>query len=112
NSVHIAPVLISFSVIGALLALYGIVYAIDGSLPPPLKLSDEETHPDAFITERARDDLQLLTNLGSRIAGGSENEIEALEFLKNRLNLIIQNAHKNQKLELDVQLAAGSHYLN
>ncbi|XP_044265898.1 endoplasmic reticulum metallopeptidase 1-like [Tribolium madens] len=111
NSIHSVPVLISFGLIAVLLGLYGLVFTIDSSLPTPLYLADEKSHPEAFITERARHDLKLLTDLGPRVAGGYENEVLAANFLQREINLIMQKAHKNHRIELDVQVVTGSHYI-
>ncbi|RZC42917.1 endoplasmic reticulum metallopeptidase 1-like [Asbolus verrucosus] len=112
NSIHMVPAVVSFGFIAVLLGLYGIVYTIDANLPTPLYRADEEAHPEAFITERARHDLKLLTDLGPRVAGGDTSEILAVDILRREINFIIQNAHKNQKIELDMHLVTGSHYLN
>jgi MFS family permease len=111
SSIHSIPIAVAFGTIAVLLGLYGLVYTIDSILPTPLYLADEQSQPDAFITERARHDLKLLTDIGPRIAGGYENEVLAVDFLKREVNFIIQRAHKNQKVELDIQVVSGSHYL-
>lgn len=49
--------------------------------------------------------------MGPRVAGSYENEVLAADFLQREINIIAQKAHKNHKIELDVQVVSGSHYI-
>ncbi|CAH1365482.1 unnamed protein product [Tenebrio molitor] len=111
SSIHRISIAVAFGVIAVLLGLYGFVYVIDSILPTSLSLADEKSQPGSFITERARRDLKILTDIGPRVTGSRENEVLAADFLQREINIIVQRAHKNQKLELDVQVVSGSLYL-
>jgi hypothetical protein len=100
-----------FLLVGALLGLYYLVYTTDSQLPSPLDSSDEQTHVDAFITERARRDLKMLTDLGPREAGNYTSEVLAVDLLKRIINNITETAHKNQLLELDLQIIRTNYSL-
>lgn len=104
----------SFGIIFILVAfaLFGLVYIQDGRLPTPLTLHDEKNNPDSFITDRARHDLKLLTSLGSRVTGSYENEALAVSFFQRELAFIQQQAHRNQKIEVDVQKVSGAFFID
>ncbi|KAJ8963361.1 hypothetical protein NQ318_018833 [Aromia moschata] len=112
NSIHSVPFYAGIAVLISLGLLYGLVDIIDNILPTPLTISDEKDYPDSFIAERAINDLDELTKIGPRITGGYENEFIAVNFLERRIYNIIQHAHPNQKIELDLQLVSGAYNLD
>ncbi|XP_050500208.1 endoplasmic reticulum metallopeptidase 1-like isoform X1 [Diabrotica virgifera virgifera] len=112
NNIHSLPFYFGIVTVIYLLLLTGAVYYIDKNLPTALNVQDEKTHPDSFIAERAINDLEVLTNIGPRVVGSYENEVLATDFLKREIEQIKLNANANQKLELDIQLASGSYYVN
>lgn len=94
-------------VLGLMLVVFAAVIVIEKQLPTPLKISDEAKNPDRFIAERAHHILKKLTSIGPRIAGSYANEVTAVELLKTAVQEIIDNAHENHVIELDVQKASG-----
>ncbi|KAK4883833.1 hypothetical protein RN001_000104 [Aquatica leii] len=112
KSIHNLSPLIGFVFIAIIFGFYGCVYLIDGILPTALKLEDERKFPNDFIGERAQMHLQSLTNIGPRIAGTPENEIQAVEFLNNAISKIQKLAHSEQKIEVDLQTVSGSFHLD
>lgn len=57
-------------------------------------------------------DLKELTEIGPRIAGSYENEVLAVNFFKEKINEIQQQAHPTKKIEIDVQTVSSSFFLN
>lgn len=47
--------------------------------------------------------MKVLTDLGAKEVGSYENEVLAIDFLKNKIEEIRKNAHKCQDIQLDVQ---------
>nr|CAH7768334.1 unnamed protein product [Callosobruchus chinensis] len=112
HSVHSIPVYAGVLVILYLVLLYGLVIYLNGRLPAALDVQDESENPSAFISSRAIHDLQLLTKMGPRITGGYENEVLAVDFITREISFIVQQAHKNQKIEWDVQVVSGAYTLD
>lgn len=79
-------------------------------LPSALKKSDIATNPDSFISERAWYDLKILNDFGTRPTGSYANEVLAVDFFKREINYIQQHAHKNQKIESDIQIVSGAYF--
>lgn len=50
--------------------------------------------------------------MGPKIAGGHTNEVFAVEYLRSQIRIIIDEAHTNQNIELDLQVVSGSFYLD
>ncbi|CAH1955287.1 unnamed protein product [Acanthoscelides obtectus] len=112
NSVHSIPIYVGVLLSLYLLLLYVLVIYLNGILPAALSIHDETEKPSAFISSRAIHDLQLLTKMGPRITGGYENEVLAVDYITREINFIIQQAHQNQKIELDVQVVSGAYTLD
>lgn len=53
----------------------------------------------------------MLTDIGPRVTGSYENEVLAVDLLKQRIKLIQQQAHTNQRIEFDLQTVSGSYLL-
>lgn len=50
--------------------------------------------------------------MGPRITGSYENEVLAVDVLKQEIGFIQQQANPNQVIELDVQVTTGSYFLD
>ncbi|XP_046804765.1 endoplasmic reticulum metallopeptidase 1-like [Lucilia cuprina] len=101
----------SFVVLGVLILLgYTCRYNLHENLPKALGNSDLLYNPHSFIAERAWKDLKILTNFGPRVVGSYSNEVLAVDFLKREISYIKQLAHKNQRIELDVQVVSGTYW--
>ncbi|KAF2903090.1 hypothetical protein ILUMI_03106 [Ignelater luminosus] len=112
ENIHKVHPIVALILLVYLFGLYGIAYLIEESLPTPLQISDEKNQPDAFIAERARNDLKELLNIGPRTTGSYENEVLAVDFLKRKIADIQRQAHSNQRMQMDVQVSSGSYYLD
>nr|XP_022904542.1 endoplasmic reticulum metallopeptidase 1-like [Onthophagus taurus] len=87
------------------------VYFIETDLPKALTLQDEIDNPNTFITQNAKNYLKGLVDMGPRVVGSYENEIEAVKYLKNIINNIVKDRNPQQNIEVDLQLTQGSYYL-
>ncbi|KAF5270864.1 hypothetical protein FQA39_LY08309 [Lamprigera yunnana] len=105
---HTVPPFIAIIFIILLFTLYGMVYLAEGVLPTALNIIDEKQHLDAFIAERAQQDLQEYTEIGPRIVGSYENEVVAVDFLQQKIASIQQSANAIHKIDVNVQLVSGS----
>lgn len=94
------------------MSLYGIVYIIDGIFPTPLYEIDEKDNPTSFIAERAQQDLKEFAEIGPRVIGSYENEVTAVDFFRQKIQGIKQEANAVQKIEVDVQVASGSYLVD
>ncbi|KAJ8939089.1 hypothetical protein NQ314_011243 [Rhamnusium bicolor] len=81
---------------------------IEKQLPAGFKLEEETKYPDRFIAERAYNILKNLTKIGPRTAGSYQNEVLAVNLLKDEIENIIKNANRNHVIELDIQKASGA----
>ncbi|XP_055371692.1 endoplasmic reticulum metallopeptidase 1-like [Condylostylus longicornis] len=81
------------------------------NLPKALSHTDLMHKSATFLGDRAWRDLRILTSFGTRPTGSYANEILTVDFLKREFGFISQNAHKNQKLDIDVQVVSGSYYI-
>lgn len=97
--------------LGLILIVFALVIVIEKQLPPGLKIKDQRKHRDRFIAERAYNHLKTLTNFGPRISGSYENEVLAVNFLKDEINNIISEAKEHNVIELDIQKVSGSFQL-
>lgn len=101
------PAVHFMAVLGLILVVFAAVIVIEKQLPTSLKISDEAKNPGRFIAERAHNILKNLTQLGPRLAGSEANEVAAVNLLKEQVQKIIDEAHENHVIELDVQRASG-----
>ncbi|XP_030081306.1 endoplasmic reticulum metallopeptidase 1-like [Drosophila hydei] len=75
----------------------------------PTALTDEDASRNEFIAERAYKNLYTLSNIGTKLTGSKENEIEAVNFILNELKKIEENLQEDLfEMETDVSQAAGS----
>ncbi|KAE8739131.1 hypothetical protein FOCC_FOCC015360 [Frankliniella occidentalis] len=91
-----------------LAVVFGIIVYVEKQLPTPLMVEDEANNPGRFIAERAKNTLVNLTNIGPRVTGSYENEVLAVNFLKNAISLTMQSAKPIHKIEVDFQKISGS----
>lgn len=101
------PTIVGIIFIMFVSALCGVVYLIDDILPTPLYIEDEIHNPERFIAERAQNSLKKLVKIGERITGTDANDVQAVIILRLEIAKIIENAHKNQKIEFDQQVVSG-----
>lgn len=71
----------------------------------------QKDNPDAFIAERAINDLKLLTDLGPRATGSYENEVLAVDFILRQIDMIVHQKNLIQNIEIDIQEVSGSYSL-
>lgn len=70
----------------------------------------EDAENNVFIAERAYKDLYILSNIGTKMVGSKENEVEAVDFLLNRLNQIKEDSLKDYfDIEIDLSQVSGQY---
>lgn len=70
----------------------------------------EDAGKNEFIPDRAYKDLYTLSNIGTKMVGSQENEIEAVQFLLKVLNQIKENSlEKYFEIEIDVSQVSGQY---
>lgn len=70
----------------------------------------EDAGKNEFIPDRAYKDLYTLSNIGTKMVGSEENEIEAVQFLLKVLNQIKENSlEKYFEIEIDVSQVSGQY---
>lgn len=75
-------------------------------MPTARTVDDDENNE--FIPERAYKDLYTLSNIGTKLVGSKENEIDAVQFLLKVLNQIKDDSLKDYfDIEIDVSQASG-----
>ena len=102
---YYAPLFAAFWLI---LYLSIVVTQID-HLPKALHIKEEHKYPDRFIAERAELTLIGLSRIGPKVVGSVANEVTAVEFLKNEISKIQQQASDYFEFDVDVQIASGSY---
>uniref|UniRef100_A0A182R0B6 FXNA-like protease n=1 Tax=Anopheles farauti TaxID=69004 RepID=A0A182R0B6_9DIPT len=100
------------AITSAVVAIYLLVYWNWMSMPIALRRADEERHPQRFIAEVAKQHLFEMSNVGPRVAGSHANEVVTVQFLLRVINEIAANAHPAQRVEVEVQQAYGSMFLD
>ncbi|XP_034110824.1 endoplasmic reticulum metallopeptidase 1-like isoform X3 [Drosophila albomicans] len=94
-----------FLVFWALL-FFAIVIPFFYRLPTPLTM--EDSNKSVFITERAYNNLYTLANIGNKLTGSTENEIQAVNFILNELESIKSVLLTDYfELEYEVSQASG-----
>ncbi|KAF5278793.1 hypothetical protein FQA39_LY18351 [Lamprigera yunnana] len=111
NDLAPLPTWYFFLLLFVMITVLSAVIVVERQLPPGLKTSEEHQYPNRFIAERAYNTLKNLTSLGPRVAGSYANEVLAVNYLKKEIETIIQNAKKQNVIELDVQKASGAFQL-
>lgn len=94
-----------------LLCILGVsltVIILEKKLPEPLLTDSEGLYPEKFVAERARNNLIKLTKIGPRITGSYENEVSAVNFLKNEIQNVVKEAHNNHEIQVDVTKHSGA----
>ncbi|CAH1998298.1 unnamed protein product [Acanthoscelides obtectus] len=97
-----------FGVLCLIVVVFTLVIIIEKQLPAGLKIANEANHPDSFIAERAYRVLRNLTKIGPRTAGSFENEVLAVNILKQEIEGIMKEANDHHVIEMDVQRASGA----
>lgn len=74
----------------------------------PTALTKEDVSRNVFIAERAYKDLFTLSNIGNKMVGSKENEVEAVEFLLQELNQVKAESLKEFfDIEIDLSQSSG-----
>ncbi|XP_017864629.1 PREDICTED: endoplasmic reticulum metallopeptidase 1-like [Drosophila arizonae] len=90
------------------LLFFAIVIPFFNRLPTARTLDDADKN--VFIAERAYKNLYTLSNIGYKLTGSKENEIEAVQFLLNELEDIKETSLKDFfDMEIDLSQASGSY---
>ncbi|XP_062536114.1 endoplasmic reticulum metallopeptidase 1-like isoform X2 [Armigeres subalbatus] len=82
------------------------------NLPNALTRANLESHPGAFIAERAWDNLKVLNDFGPKPTGSDANEILTANYLKREIEMIQASKHPNQVLLTDHQVVTGGYSVN
>ncbi|XP_034478527.1 endoplasmic reticulum metallopeptidase 1 isoform X2 [Drosophila innubila] len=78
-------------------------------IPKGLTRSEEASHPDSFIAQRAEDTLIELTRIGPRVVGSVANEVTTVQFLRDEVAKVQAEASERFEIEIDVQQASGAY---
>ncbi|XP_030081372.1 endoplasmic reticulum metallopeptidase 1-like [Drosophila hydei] len=90
------------------LLFFAVVIPFYNRLPTALTL--EDANENVFIAERAYRNLYTLSNIGYKLTGSKENEIEAVQFILNELAQIKEASLKDFfDMEIDLSQASGSY---
>ncbi|KAH8371340.1 hypothetical protein KR093_007016, partial [Drosophila rubida] len=73
----------------------------------PTALTMEDADENVFIAERAYKDLYGLSNIGTKMVGSKENEVDAVQFLLGKLNKIKEESLKDY-FDIEIDLSQGS----
>ncbi|XP_043072268.1 endoplasmic reticulum metallopeptidase 1 isoform X2 [Drosophila grimshawi] len=75
----------------------------------PTALTMEDANKNVFIAERAYKDLYTLSNIGNKLLGSMENEIEAVNFILKELKKIKEDLLEDYfDMEIDLSQASGA----
>ncbi|XP_030558328.1 endoplasmic reticulum metallopeptidase 1-like [Drosophila novamexicana] len=75
----------------------------------PTALTLEDAKKNVFITERAYKNLYKLSNIGNKLEGSTQNEVEAVNFILNELAQIHEVLLEDYfEMEVDVSRASGA----
>lgn len=96
------------AVLCLMVLVFAAVIVIEKQLPVGLKVSDSVKNTDRFIAERAHQLLDKLTRIGPRVTGSYQNEVLAVNLLKDEINKIIREKNERHVIELDVQKVSGA----
>ncbi|KAH8299599.1 hypothetical protein KR044_003432, partial [Drosophila immigrans] len=87
---------------------FAVVIPLFYRLPKAKMIEDSDNN--TFIAERAYKDLHTLSNIGTKLVGSKENEIEAVQFLLKELNRIKENSLKEYyDMEIDLSAVSGQY---
>ncbi|EDW09410.2 endoplasmic reticulum metallopeptidase 1 [Drosophila mojavensis] len=90
------------------LLFFAVVLPFFNKLPTPLTMEDAKRN--VFIAERAYNNLYNLSNIGNKLTGSKENEVDAVNFLLSELAQIKANLQEDIfEMEIDVSKATGSY---
>ncbi|GAB0089651.1 endoplasmic reticulum metallopeptidase 1 [Sergentomyia squamirostris] len=78
------------------------------NLPDLVRISEESAQPDRFIGERARNMLQDFVEIGQKVVGSDENEVQAIDFLLREIDAINTTKNSAHTIEVDVSVHDGA----
>ncbi|KAH8371339.1 hypothetical protein KR093_007017 [Drosophila rubida] len=87
------------------LLFFAVVIPLSYRLPKANMMEDSDKN--VFVAERAYKDLYTLSNIGTKMVGSKENEIEAVQFLLKQLNQIKEDSLK-EYYDIDIELSQAS----
>lgn len=74
----------------------------------PTARTVEDAYTNEFIAERAYKNLYQLSNIGTKMIGSKENEVEAVQYLLKELNQIKDESLKDYfDIEIDLSQVSG-----
>lgn len=87
-----------------------LVVVIERILPPDIRRNDPSVNIDSdrFIAHRAMDHLVELTSFGPRVSGSYECEVQAVNFFKEKVEKIMDEALDIHIIQMDVQKVSGA----
>ncbi|XP_062133874.1 LOW QUALITY PROTEIN: endoplasmic reticulum metallopeptidase 1-like [Drosophila sulfurigaster albostrigata] len=98
----------TLSVLFWVILFFAVVIPLFYRLPKAKMMEDSDKN--VFIAERAYKDLYSLSNIGTKLVGSKENEIDAVEFLLKQLNQIKEDSLKEYyDIEIDSSQASGQY---
>ncbi|XP_034475998.1 endoplasmic reticulum metallopeptidase 1-like isoform X2 [Drosophila innubila] len=88
------------------LLFFAIVIPLFYRLPTAMTM--EDANKNVFIAERAYRNLYTLSNIGTKVTGSTENEIEAVNFIMKEVTQIQKDCLKDYfDLEIDLSQVSG-----
>ncbi|KRG04650.1 uncharacterized protein Dmoj_GI26919 [Drosophila mojavensis] len=88
------------------LLFFAVVIPYLYRLPTALTIEDVKSHE--FIAERAYKNLYYLSNIGTKMVGSKQNEIDAVQYLLKELNQIKEDSLKDYfDIEIDLSEVSG-----
>lgn len=107
--VDFLPAWQSIIVIGVVISLYPLAKLALYSTPKGLKIVDEATNADRFISEYAYENIRTLSErIGVRFTGTPNNEKLTVEYLLSYAQDIQNNLHPDLELEIYHQVGNGN----
>ncbi|KRG04649.1 uncharacterized protein Dmoj_GI19046 [Drosophila mojavensis] len=89
------------------LLFFAVVIPFFYRLPTALMLEDAQENE--FIAERAYKDLYTLSNIGNKLTGSKQNEVDAVNFILGQLAEIKDNLQSDYfDMEIDLSQVSGS----
>ncbi|XP_050327626.1 endoplasmic reticulum metallopeptidase 1-like isoform X1 [Bactrocera neohumeralis] len=93
-----------------LVLIFAVVIPVFFSLPTGLTITNESSHPNSFIAERAERILINFDRIGPKVVGSHANENHTVELLLEQLEAIRDVMHTDLfEMEIDVQVVSGAY---
>lgn len=80
-------------------------------LPTPLTTDDIVAGKDLFIAQRAKVDLIGLAQIGEKVVGSNANEVQAVQYLRVRLDQIKAEASNGKTVEINFARGSGAYFI-